>query len=72
MKFHASMCECKIHTEKVLFFKPATFMNNSGYAVRDVVKFYKMEPKDLIVFHDDLDLQFSQIKITKNVLQAET
>src|SRR3954466_13179822 len=41
---------------KVLLLKPQTFMNDSGRAVAEALKFYKLEPQDLVVFHDELDL----------------
>ena len=46
-----------------LFVKPQTFMNDSGRAVRKVMDFYKIEPKDLILIHDDLDLKLGDYKI---------
>lgn len=42
--------------------KPQTFMNKSGDAVLKMSKFYKIEPKDIIVVHDDLDLEFGVVK----------
>jgi PTH1 family peptidyl-tRNA hydrolase len=46
-----------------LLLKPETFMNLSGEAVGDALRFHKLAPADVIVFHDDLDLQPGQIKI---------
>jgi PTH1 family peptidyl-tRNA hydrolase len=40
----------------VLLLKPQTYMNDSGRAVAEALKFYKLEPHDLVVFHDELDL----------------
>jgi PTH1 family peptidyl-tRNA hydrolase len=42
--------------EKCLLIKPQTFMNNSGKCVAPIYKFYKCEPTDLIVIHDEVDL----------------
>ena len=42
--------------------KPMTFMNNSGDAVSKLSNFYKIFPKDIIVVHDDLDLEFGVVK----------
>ncbi|HEY1646156.1 MAG TPA: aminoacyl-tRNA hydrolase [Candidatus Saccharimonadales bacterium] len=47
---------------RVLAVKPTTFMNNSGESVSAVVNFYKMDPKNLIVIHDELDIDFGQIR----------
>ena len=41
---------------KALLLKPQTFMNDSGRAVAEALKFYKLEPQALVVFHDELDL----------------
>ena len=46
-----------------LFLKPQTFMNNSGEAVGEALRFHKFAPENVIVFHDELDLQPGQIKI---------
>jgi PTH1 family peptidyl-tRNA hydrolase len=48
---------------KVLLAKPQTYMNKSGFGVVRLLNYFKLEPKDLIVIHDDLDLEFGQIKI---------
>lgn len=47
----------------VLLVKPQTFMNLSGTAVREAAKFYKVESKDIIVIHDDLDLPTGRLRI---------
>ena len=49
--FHAT-----IAGEKAILIKPQTFMNNSGKCVAPIFRFYKCQPEDLIVIHDDLDL----------------
>ncbi len=51
--------------EKVILAKPQTFMNRSGQCVAPLLGFYKLVPEELIVVHDDLDLQFGTIKIKK-------
>ncbi len=45
-----------------LFCKPKTYMNNSGIALREIKKYYKIEHEDIIVIHDDLDLPFGTVK----------
>lgn len=45
-----------VDNEKVIFIKPQTFMNLSGYAVAKAANYYKIKPEDILVIHDDLDL----------------
>lgn len=47
----------------VLLVKPQTFMNNSGYAVRALMDFYKLVPDNVWVVHDDIDLPLGKIKV---------
>jgi PTH1 family peptidyl-tRNA hydrolase len=49
--------------QRVVIAKPMTFMNKSGPSVRDLVHFFKMDVRDLLVIHDDIDLVFGKIKI---------
>ena len=63
-KFQALVSEKNIDREKVIFFKPQTFMNLSGNAVIEIINFYKLDPKkDIIVIYDDMDLSFGDIRI---------
>ncbi|MDJ0857970.1 MAG: aminoacyl-tRNA hydrolase [Dinoroseobacter sp.] len=55
-KFQASLAEGRLGTEKVALLKPETFMNNSGQSVGEAMRFFKLTPDDLVVFHDELDL----------------
>lgn len=50
--------------EKILLVKPTTFMNNSGTAVQALVQFYKLSLADIIVIHDDLDIEKEAYKTT--------
>ena len=49
--------------EKVCFLKPLTYMNLSGQAVSKIVNFYKIEHKDILVVHDDLDLEVNKYRL---------
>lgn len=49
--------------EKILLVKPQTYMNRSGEAVRDLLRYLPVEVKDLVIIHDDLDLPFGRIRI---------
>ncbi len=51
-----------IGSTRVIAIKPTTFMNNSGEAVQAVLHFYKLTPKDVVVVHDELDIDFGQIR----------
>ena len=52
-----------IFKKKVLLAKPLTFVNNSGKAISKIVSFYKIPIEKIFVFHDDMDLNISRIKI---------
>jgi PTH1 family peptidyl-tRNA hydrolase len=49
--------------EKVIFLEPQTYMNLSGDSVIDFMRYFKISGKDVLVIHDDLDLEVSKIKI---------
>lgn len=55
-RFQGECTEGRLGSEKVLLLKPGTFMNRSGQSVGEAMRFYKLEPEDVIVFHDELDL----------------
>ena len=55
--------EGRIGTQKVLLLKPATFMNESGRAVNEALRFYKLGLEALTVFHDELDLAPFKVKV---------
>lgn len=55
--------QATVKGEKVALIKPQTYMNNSGRTVGPIYKFYKCEPADLIVIHDDLDLKPMAVRI---------
>lgn len=62
-RFEADVCELMLGSEKVLLFAPMTYMNLSGRAVQQVVKFFQLVPEDLLVVCDDLNLKFGQLRI---------
>jgi PTH1 family peptidyl-tRNA hydrolase len=55
-KQHGEACKVAIGGERVWLLKPATFMNKSGIAVASALRYYKIEPEQCLVAHDDLDL----------------
>ena len=62
-KFQAEIATGNIGDEKLILAKPQTFMNNSGQAVGEIARFYKIPTEDVIVLHDDIDLVFGKIKV---------
>ena len=63
MKFQGLIGETLLGSEKLVLIKPQTFMNLSGYTVSDALNWYKMEPKDMLLIVDDIDLPFGQVRI---------
>ena len=55
-KFHGLTVRSKLHGHEVLLLKPQTFMNASGRSVGAIAQFYKIEPRQILVVHDELDL----------------
>jgi len=64
-KFNAELYEGKIGDNKIILFKPMTYMNLSGSPVSQLLSFYKIKPEQLYVIHDELDLEFSRVKVKK-------
>lgn len=63
-RFHAATLDAFIGSEKVLLLKPTTYMNRSGLAVGEAIRFYKLEPADdLLVVVDDLALPVGAIRV---------
>ena len=62
-KFNAMYVEKNINGEKVLFVKPLTFMNNSGNAVGEFVRYFDILASDILVIQDDLDLAVGNYKL---------
>ena len=61
-KFKGLLTTGIIGDKKVYAIKPLTFMNNSGICIRELIEYFKINSKDVIVFHDDLDINFGKIK----------
>ena len=62
-KFNALYCEKVINGEKIIFVKPLTYMNNSGNAVGEFVRYFNIDNKDILVIQDDLDLNVGDYKL---------
>ena len=61
-KFKGLLTTGNINKTKVYAIKPLTFMNNSGICIRELIEYFKIDAEDVIVFHDDLDIDFGKIK----------
>ena len=61
-KFKGLLTTGDISNKKIYAIKPLTFMNNSGICIRELIEYFKIDVKDIIVFHDDLDIDFGKIK----------
>lgn len=62
-KFKGLLTTGNIGEKKIYAIKPLTFMNNSGICIRELLEYFKIEAEDVIVFHDDLDVEFGKIKV---------
>jgi len=61
-KFKGLLTTGNIKEKKIYAIKPLTFMNNSGICIRELLEYFKINAEDVIVFHDDLDVEFGKIK----------
>ena len=61
-KFQSQIITKKINNKPIILTKPQTFMNLSGQSVSNIINFYKLKTENIIVIHDDLDLNIGNIK----------
>ena len=61
-KFKGLLTTGNINDKKIYAIKPLTFMNNSGVCIRELIEYFKIDASDVIVFHDDLDIDFGKVK----------
>ena len=61
-KFKGLLTTGNINDKKIYVIKPLTFMNSSGICIRELLEYFKIESENVIVFHDDLDVEFGKIK----------
>lgn len=64
-KWNALIVKTNISGESVILMKPLTYMNESGKAVAQAVHFYQIEPDDILIMHDDMDLPTGSVRIRK-------
>ena len=61
-KFKGLLTTGTIGNKKVYAIKPLTFMNNSGTCIRELIEYFKIDAKDVFVFHDDMDIDLGKVK----------
>jgi peptidyl-tRNA hydrolase, PTH1 family len=64
-RFKGELSETPIGGERVMLFKPQTFMNASGEAVGEAARFYKISAPDIIVIHDEIDLRPGKLRVKR-------
>lgn len=62
-KFSGEWAKGEIGGEQAVLLKPMTYMNESGRSVQPAMAFFKIDPKDVIVLHDELDLPFGEVRM---------
>ena len=62
-RFEGEVAEGELSGEKALVLKPATYMNESGRSVGQAARFYKLQPSDVVVVHDELDLPPGKVRM---------
>lgn len=65
LKFHSLVAEVKIGGKKCLLMKPQTMMNNSGEAVAEAARFYKIPPEKVLIIYDDISLEPGKLRIRR-------
>jgi PTH1 family peptidyl-tRNA hydrolase len=65
-RFEGLITQTTYQGEKVILFKPVTYMNLSGRAIYKVINYYKIDIDDILIIHDDLDLPVGYIRIREN------
>ena len=62
-KFKGLLTTGKIDEQKVYAIKPLTFMNSSGVCIKELIEYFKINVKDVFVFHDDMDIDLGKVKV---------
>ena len=62
-KFKGLLTTGKIDEKKIFAIKPLTFMNSSGICIKEIIEYFKINAKDVFVFHDDMDIDLGKIKV---------
>ena len=62
-KFKGLLTTGNIDEQKIYAIKPLTFMNSSGICIKELIEYFKIDVKDVFVFHDDMDIDIGKIKV---------
>ena len=62
-KFKGLLTTGTINEQKVYAIKPLTFMNSSGVCIKELIDYFKINVKDVFVFHDDMDIDLGKVKV---------
>ena len=62
-KFKGLLTTGKIDEQKIYAIKPLTFMNSSGICVKELIDYFKIDVKNVFVFHDDMDIDIGKVKV---------
>ena len=62
-KFKGILTSGKIDEQKVYTIKPLTLMNSSGICIKEIIEYFKIDVKDVFVFHDDMDIDLGKVKV---------
>ena len=69
-KFKGLLTTGNIDNKKVYAIKPLTFMNNSGVCIKELIDYFKIDAKNVFVFHDDMDIDLGKVKAKFGVSSA--
>ncbi|MCX6762084.1 MAG: aminoacyl-tRNA hydrolase [Candidatus Moranbacteria bacterium] len=69
-KFTAQISHGELNNQKIILAKPQNFMNLSGEAVQKILAFYKLDAKDLLIIHDDIDIVCGKYKLATDSTSA--
>ena len=62
-KFKGLLTTGNISENKIYAIKPLTFMNSSGVCIKELIEYFKIDVKDVFVFHDDMDIELGKVKV---------
>jgi len=65
-KFNGEYCEIQKDGEKIIILKPSLYMNLSGIVIKKYIEYFKIKIEDILIIHDDLDLQIGKFKLRPN------
>jgi PTH1 family peptidyl-tRNA hydrolase len=65
-RFQSKNGAAKWEGREVILLCPQTFMNRSGHSIKACLDFYRLEPEQLVVVHDDIDLPVARVRVVKN------